>query len=388
MFSTDTILTEALVLRANDSIELRNGARLMFGPGGYLDAQGTPTSTWHLQRDPADRRILRAVTNLKRDVDIFGKGDIMFMAGSLPSTIRYVEVDLQPKRELGHYPIHWHRAGKSPAGSLIEGVVVKNSTNRCIVPHGVTGVTIRDTICKNITGDAIWWDPPTDRDDTKNNSHNILIDRVLVDGVRTAPGDNGYRNFAMDLYSGTGNAVINSACTNIEGTSLSGCWGWNQQNNLNRDGNAWTFRDNVAFGRTHLCMSFWENGHPGNRPRHVQKNVDCGGNGIMAGAYTAPQDYINVTNVSETTIKVGDARFIDSELGDVIISTPAAAGVAYPVHITDSHVKSFTINESKTLPDRYHHVHVENSGMSCADVVVIQKRPETKVWVDGVKCSL
>ena len=46
VFEVDTVLLEPLVLRAGDSVELRNGARLSFGAGAFLDAQGTVVETW------------------------------------------------------------------------------------------------------------------------------------------------------------------------------------------------------------------------------------------------------------------------------------------------------------------------------------------------------
>jgi hypothetical protein len=172
-----TLVNQRLVLRPGDSIEFRNGARLMFHHGASADWQGTPASTWS-----DDGR----VQNLERDIEIFGSGDIMFMAGSLPSTIRFVEIDLQPKRELGHYPLHWHLVGDGSRGTLVEGVVVKNSTNRAYVPHGSHGITFRDTIAKNIAGQAYWWDHS--KTDPIHHSNDILYDRALADWVTNEVG--------------------------------------------------------------------------------------------------------------------------------------------------------------------------------------------------------
>ena len=113
VFDRDTTLTAGFVLRPGDSVELRDGARLSFGPGGFADWQGTPTQTWS---DDG------AVQNLVRDINVFGWGDIRFEAGSLPSTIRFVNVNLQPLSTLGHYPLHWHH------GIRIQGY---DSSMRC-----------------------------------------------------------------------------------------------------------------------------------------------------------------------------------------------------------------------------------------------------------------
>lgn len=207
VFDKDTTITSRFTLSAGDSIEFRNGARLSFGPGGSADWQGTPTETWSNDGN---------VQNLARDINIFGQGDIRFEAGSLPSIIRYVNLNLQPLAELGHYPLHWHFAGDGVRGTLVEGVVVMNATNHAFVPHASHGITFRDTIAKDIIGSAYWWDPPPASTDESNNSKDITFDHALVDGVRSS-GEIDHRLAGFVLGAGTGNAVIDSAAMNVQG---------------------------------------------------------------------------------------------------------------------------------------------------------------------------
>ena len=179
-FTSDTVITgETITLRPTDEIRLENGAMLMFGPGASLDAQGTPVATWS---DDGNTQ------NLVRDVKITGEGNIMFTAGGLPSTINYVEVDLQPDFEFDEYPLHWHKMGDDSRGTEVIGTVVKNSTNRAFVPHASHGITFRDTICKDAVLSCYWWngppgtDPGNDIHDISDQSHDILYDHVLADG--------------------------------------------------------------------------------------------------------------------------------------------------------------------------------------------------------------
>lgn len=48
----------------------------------------------------------------------------------------------------------------APVGTIVEGVVVINGTNPAFLPHGSSGITLKDMIAKNITGDAYWWNLP------------------------------------------------------------------------------------------------------------------------------------------------------------------------------------------------------------------------------------
>ena len=126
VFDRDTTITTTLTLRPGDSVELRNGACLCFGPGGSADWKGTETSTW--SNDGTTQ-------NLERDIEITGDGHIRFEHGSGKSTIRFVEIDLRPPQEVGKYPLHWHHVGNGSRGTLVEGVVIKNLSlkQKCFV---------------------------------------------------------------------------------------------------------------------------------------------------------------------------------------------------------------------------------------------------------------
>jgi len=368
VIAEDTMIKTGMVLRAGDSIEFRNGARLMFGPGGFADWQGTVTSTW--SNDGKTQ-------NLERDIEIFGSGDIMFMKGSLPSTIRFVEVDLQPKQELAHYPLHWHHAGTSVSGTLVEGVVVKNSTNRAFVPHASTGITFKDTIATNIQGDAYWWDrPPFQSEDESENSHNIVFDHALADGVRNHfTDDRGYRLSAFFLGAGTGNVVRNSVALNVKPSHPNNCAGFVWPETHHSQPTSWGFLNNASFHSACNGIFTWQN----DGEEHIIDGFR--GDGIEHGAYKNVYDYRNV-DVSFVKVHALGWTINGGSIGHVQVQGHTLAGG--PVVFSNLTIGSFAVNNGgRDNPGTYV---LNNTNLSCGDIVYQSVKPGTRVVIDGKDC--
>jgi hypothetical protein len=88
---------------------------------------------------------------------------------------------------LGRYPIHFHLLSYAANGSLIGDATqqlvanssIWNSANRCMTIHGTNGTTIRNNICYDIAGHAIFVEDAVER---RN-----LIENNLVLKVRQPP---------------------------------------------------------------------------------------------------------------------------------------------------------------------------------------------------------
>lgn len=371
VFDSDTVITARFVLRPGDSVELRNGARLSFGPGGSADWQGTPTSTWSNDGN---------TQNLVRDINIFGQGDIRFEQGSLASTIRYVNVNLQPSTALGHYPLHWHHAGDGVRGTLVEGVVVQNSTNHGFVPHASHGITFKDTIAKNIIGDAYWWDRPPAEGDQSNNSRDTLFDHALADGVQPKAGDN--RRFgAFFLGAGTGNAVINSAAMNVGGDKNAGGFVWPEIASRNQP-LSWRFENNVAHHNSSTGIFVWQN----NPQEHIIDGFRAYNNDradIEHGAYANLYDYRNVDvdtiithamGWSVTGGRIGTVKAVSHAL------PPEARG---PAVFTNVSVDKLIIDNDNDGDNEPGHYVFNNTGLGFNDITVTSAVPGTNVTING-----
>ncbi len=373
----DTMFNEPIILRAGDTIEFRNGARLSCGVGCYADWQGTPTNTWS---DAGSTQ------NLQRDIRIFGEGDVRFEIGSGVSTIRYVEFDLQPLAEVGHYPLHWHLIGDGSRGTLVEGVVVKNSTNRAFVPHGSNGITFRDTIASNIAGEAYWWDDPGTNEScrfrkfcTLDNSNDTTYDHALADGITNAVGDNrGFTLSAFRLGAGSGNRIVDSVAMNINPTHVKSCSGfhWPSKANQNDGGNVWVFEDNKTFDDRCHGIFVWQN--DGNH--HIVDGFV--GPGINHGAYGNNYDYRNVV-VSRVAVHAVRWSMSDSTAGDVLTRKHVFTGT---VTFTNVAMTSFTVdNNYGTSPKPATYI-LNNVGLACDNIIYRSVIDGTAVIIDGEAC--
>ena len=344
VIAEDTLIeNQTMVLRPGDTVEFRNGARLSFGKGASADWQGTPTSTWS-----DDGR----VQNLDRDIDIFGEGDIRFEHGSLKSVIRFVEVDLQPLQELSHYPLHWHHAMDGSRGTLVEGVVIKNSTNRAFVPHASHGITIRDSIAKNTVGDAFWWDRP-EGTDTSNNTNDTVWERNLADGVRNHFGDNrGYRLSAFRIGAGAGNVAIGNVAMNVKPSHVKDCSGFHwPEMHIAQMRDAWVFKDNVAHSNTCHGIFVWQNS--GSTVVENFRAYDNGKWDISHGAYNNNYTY---RNFDVETIRL-QAVGVSFEGGEVDVVVAHEHRFSKEIQFTGTDIGAFIINSDKSGSGNKHPAH-------------------------------
>jgi len=368
VFDRDTSITYRFVLRPGDSIELKNGACLCFDAGGSADWQGTPTSTWS---DDGRQQ------NLERDIEVFGHGHIRFQHGSGVSTIRYVEVNLQPDLQLAEYPLHWHHVGDGARGTIVEGVVVKNSTNRAFVPHASHGITFRDTIAKNIVGDAYWWDlPPTD-EDRSNNSHQITWDHALADGIEPFPGESGHRLAAFTLGAGLGNAVVDAAAMNVGGGQNSSGFHWPEHGE--EKGGGWLFENNVAHHNSADGIFVWQN----NKDEHIVNGFRGYANGrfdIEHGAYVNVYDYRNLT-VDTIEIHALGWSVTGGSIGTITTSTHTVEST--PVTFTDVSVGRLIVDNGGKDDGIPGHYVFTGTGLTFDRVTVESALPGTKVTING-----
>jgi hypothetical protein len=375
LIDKDTLITdETLVLRPGDTIEFRNGARLSFGEGAAADWQGTPTSTW------SD---LGTKQNLDRDIEIYGEGEIRFERGSGKSVIRFVEIDLQPIVETGRYPLHWHHAMDGSRGTLVEGVVIKNSTNRAYVPHASHGITIRDSIASNIQGIPFWWDSPgnptgSDRRNLANNTHGSVWDHNLVDGAVPHALDGAIRFAGFELGAGENNTVRNSVARDIGGRR--DCSGFTWPELHVSQPTTWTFDDNVTIDSNCHGIFTWQNNgneHIVNGFRSVGERGEC----ISHGAYGNRFDYRNIQCESVRVHALGWS-ITGGRAGDVIVNRHKIVTDS-PVTFTDVEVDSLTIINGSNQGENPGNYVFNNTGLTFDQVAATDVVPGTTVTIDG-----
>jgi hypothetical protein len=254
------------------------------------------------------------VMNLTRNVRIEGQGGNgpvpsatngrghVFVMSSKPQTIKYIQIRNMGARKgsagnsngvLGRYSLHFHHNGDGSRGSIVEGVVVRNSGNSAFVPHASNGIVLRDNIAYDGWENAFWWDPPTSRTDTANNSNDLLLDHDIVASLHTDPAFRGYQLSGFTMATGSNMTIRESVAVGVQGNANANGFRWPEQNNMNPL-NVWNFSgNNMAHNNNADGIFVWQN--DGNR--HVISDFvayNNGETGIDHGAYTNAYQYKNI----------------------------------------------------------------------------------------------
>jgi hypothetical protein len=252
--------------------------------------------------------------NLTRNVIIRGTvdGDAhILISSSAPQTIKYATIrymgpdipGFQPGTNVtGRYPLHFHHSSGS-RGSIVEGVVVRDSGNRAFVPHGSHGVTFNDTIAYDVVGAAYWWDPPSPANPGLHESDDIIYNGAVAAKV-WASESQLHRSAAFELGAGVNPTVINSVAVGMQGGGKDNSgffWPASAEG-------VWTFVNNRAHNNNAHGIFVWQN----TNTRHVINGFTAYFNmksGIKHGAYNNTYLYQNVelrgNRVPITSIAMG-----------------------------------------------------------------------------------
>jgi hypothetical protein len=204
------------------------------------------------------------VMNLTRNVRIegtpTGRTHVMITA-QVPQTITNVGVRYTGPRQdwngdgitdfvLGRYGLHFHMAHHGTHGSLVEGVVVRDSGSHAFVPHMSHGITFRNTISYNTFEEAYWWDDSTVTDDTR-------YDHAIAALVRTDPAFRGFRLSGFELGRGSGNSVSDSTAVGVQGNIDASGFTWPES--ANAEPNTWEFTEAVSHNNKVDGIFVWQN---------------------------------------------------------------------------------------------------------------------------------
>ena len=360
------------ILNARPGVDLNgNGFQIMFMNGGKADFQGTPVFTWSNNG---------AKQNLSRDINFRNLRRIIFLDAAGRSTLRYFTISDSGTPTAGDFPLHFHLNGDSTRGTIVEGVVVVNGANHAFVPHGSHGITFKDVIAKNTTGDAFYWNPVgsngcptsgTQRNCTTDNSNDISYIHALADGVN---GD------GFVLRAGSGNVVRNSAAINVNPSKGSHCaaFYWPSDANLNAGGNVWVFENNHGVSRCN-GIRVWQNG--GNH--HVINGFT--GGGIEHGAYGNSYEYINV-DVPYFKIFAKGVSIRDSRIKVVEVFNHSGEPGQPTAIFTNVQIERVVVNNGGNNGEVSGQYVFNNTGLTCGDIEYQKVVPGTQVIIDGEVC--
>lgn len=272
--------------------------------------------------------------DLTRNVRIEGTPEgytHVFIHSTQPQTIRYaalrwVAPELGETDKTGRYGIHFHMAGDGSRGSLVEGVVIRDTGNHAFVAHASHGVTFRDTIAFQVANEAYWWDEPPDAEGDNynpvNDTNDLVWDHDVAAGVRYGEGGNRFRLSAFFLGNGQNVSLTNSVAVGVQGEAGEDHSGfiWPEA-----AGAVWTFENNIAHNNEANGIFTWQN----NKQRHDVDDFTAyynAGAGIINGAYENSYQYTNPTLLQNGIAVVSNALGAASDGRDTQVWTNVKTG--------------------------------------------------------------
>ncbi len=322
---------------------------------------------------PNDLGFTTELLNLSRNARIEGTPEgysHIFIRSTRPQSIRwagirYMGPDLvdpsvrdRGQSSTGRYALHFHHNMDGSRGSVVEGVVVRDSGNHAFVPHASHGITFADTIAFDTLNAAYWWDRSSSRHSPENASNDIVYRRAVaarVSGDQTRTG-------AFELGEGDGLSITGSVAVGVQRNGRNGSgffWPGGE------DG-SWEFRDNVSHNNDGDGLMVWQNtggthviedftayynqdagvSHGAYRNAYVYRNLVLLENGARRGSGTAVESHAvgRPADDGSTTMQLWDGVRTD---GAVLRIFPQAQDGEAPVRFADCDFSEVILGEGE-----------------------------------------
>lgn len=232
------------------------------------------------------------IVNLTRSVRIEGQDAThrthVWIKSGVPQSIRNVAIRYAGPQTgwpadavLGRYGLHFHKMGEGSRGSIVEGVVVRQTGGPAFALHASNGVTLRNTVAHDVQGAAYWYDPGA-----TEAPNDALYDGALASYVRPTPKQGpAHRLTAFMLGRGNGNGCVRCVAFGVQGGKNASGFQWPEG-----EVGVWRFEDSIAHNNARDGLFVWQNATGGH-------NIDRftayhnGSAGIEHGAYTNAYHY-------------------------------------------------------------------------------------------------
>lgn len=205
-----------------------------------------------------------------------------YLSGGVPTPIT--------KNVLGRYALHFHHCGDGSEGSLIEGVVARN-TGPAFVPHLSNGIRFPGCIAHDTVADwdrtqgPFWWDVAPDTRTDQEPSHRVGWDGCVASLVRVDPPHRGIRATGFLFGNGVGSTCRGSVAVGVQGTHDASGASWPEGSE-----DVWTVEDFTAHNNARHGVFTWQN----TNEAHEVGPLVCynnGGAGLSHGAYFNNYEY-------------------------------------------------------------------------------------------------
>ena len=260
--------------------------------------------------------------NLTRNVRIEGtpggRTHILINApdATTPQTIKYAAIRhvapwFNGEHITGRYGLHFHHSKDGSRGSVVEGVVIRDTGNHAFVPHASHGVTLTNTIAYDVTSEAYWWDESTAElcgtNEGCNETFDLVYDSIVAAKVAPNPARQ-HEAAAIQLGAGENMTITGSVVVGMldSGQNVS-AYHW-----PSKDRGIWVFVDNIAHNNESHGIFVWQNTTGEPDENHLIDGYTAyynAGTAIDHGAYGNSYVYRNLTLLENATDpSLGDER--------------------------------------------------------------------------------
>ncbi|QKW18897.1 hypothetical protein HUT16_07300 [Kitasatospora sp. NA04385] len=186
---------------------------------------------------------------------------------------------------LGRYGLHFHMLLDTSRGTVVEGVVVRDTGSHAFVPHASHGITFRGCISHNTWEDAYWWDGPIDTRTPQGPSDDIAYEGCVASRTVFEPNPRGYRLTGFSLGAGTGSSARDCVAVGVQGATGASGYEWPETSE-----GVWTFERCLAHNNLENGIFVWLNAEHHHTVTQYAAYHN-GGWGIEHGAYLNDFDY-------------------------------------------------------------------------------------------------
>ncbi|WP_033222279.1 G8 domain-containing protein [Kitasatospora phosalacinea] len=243
------------------------------------------------------------VLNLSRNVRVEGTEQgraHVHLTSSRPADVRHAALRwLGPRADgkeswngkpvtepvLGRYGLHFHMLLDTSRGTVVEGVVVRDTGSHAFVPHASHGITFRGCISHDTWEDAYWWDGPIDTRTPQGPSNDIAYEGCVASRTVFEPNPRGYRLTGFSLGAGTGSSARDCVAVGVQGAAGASGYEWPETSE-----GVWTFERCLAHNNLENGVFVWLNAEHHHTVTQYAAYHN-GGWGIEHGAYLNDFDY-------------------------------------------------------------------------------------------------
>jgi hypothetical protein len=260
---------------------------------------GEPIPTHPTVEIWSGRSLGAEIMNVSRNVRIEGTAEgraHILIHSHMPQRLEYATIrHMGPRQPVstwdesvdGRYGLHFHHCHNGSRGTLVEGVVIRDCGAHAYVPHASHGITFRSCISHNTFNDAYWWDPPSSRGSTDDDSDDIVYDACVASLVYPDRSHQGFRLAGFNMKQGARNIARDCVAVGVQGNKNAAGFNWPEGHI-----GVWEFTGCVAHNNRINGIFTWQNSNL----VHVVEDFVCyhnGRAGVEHGAYLTSYIYRN-----------------------------------------------------------------------------------------------